>query len=145
MSNSYVTGIPCTSKRWFGVWRPRDTPALTASWQSFTECHPLHSGIAPPCFFPEVWLARFCQAFPPWSPFCGCMRQFLCLQQVRKDSNMTWTVLATVRGIIQFDHSVCDLACFMFRHSTCLGTVNVFSNLQVTHGSRAAANSPAPL
>ena len=67
---------------------PADMLALTASWQSFTQCHPLDSGIAPPCFlFLKFGWHDFIRLFH-LGHLCGCMRQFLCLQQVRKDSNM---------------------------------------------------------
>ena len=77
MSNSYVTGIPCTSKRWFGVglvWRPRAwLPCRHAGPDSkLAIFHTMSSfgfrNCAAMFCIPEVWLARFCQAFPPWSP-----------------------------------------------------------------------------
>ena len=122
---------------------PADMLALTASWQSFTQCHPLDSGIAPPCFLFWSLAGTILSGFSTLVTFVDvCVSFCVCSKWGRIP---TWTVLATVRGIIQFDHSVCDLACFVFCHSTCLATVNVFSNLRVTHGSRAAANSPTPL
>ena len=89
-------GHPLSSKRWFGVglvWRPRawlpcrhagpDSKLAifhTTSSFGFRNCAAMF-------LFLKFGWDDFVRLFH-LGHLCGCMRQFLCLQQVRKDSNM---------------------------------------------------------